>query len=40
MNAQNEQDMATIYDFKTLNNKGKEVDFKDCTSSTKTKAWW
>lgn len=27
--AQNEQDMATIYDFKTLNNKGKEVDFKD-----------
>jgi len=27
--AQNRQDMATIYDFKTLNNKGKEVDFKD-----------
>lgn len=27
--AQNEQDMATIYDFKTLNNKGVEVSFKD-----------
>ncbi len=27
--AQNEQDMATIYDFKTLNNKGVEVNFKD-----------
>ena len=27
--AQNEQDMATIYAFKTLNNKGVEVSFKD-----------
>ena len=27
--AQNEQDMASIYDFKALNNKGVEVDFKD-----------
>ena len=27
--AQNEQDMASIYDFKTLNNKGAEVSFKD-----------
>ena len=27
--AQNEQNMATIYDFKTLNNKGAEVNFKD-----------
>ena len=26
--AQNEQDMATIYDFKALDNKGREVDFK------------
>lgn len=29
MNAQNEQDMASIYDFKTLNNKSAEVSFKD-----------
>lgn len=27
--AQNGQDMASIYDFKALNNKGVEVDFKD-----------
>ena len=27
--AQNEQNMATIYDFKTQSNKGKEVNFKD-----------
>ena len=27
--AQNEQNMATIYDFKTLSNKGAEVNFKD-----------
>ena len=29
MNAQNEERMATIYDFKTRSNKGAEVNFKD-----------
>ena len=29
MNAQNEERMATIYDFKTRSNKGEEVNFKD-----------